>query len=361
MSWKNKGADRMQNNMNLTLKGSVYKGLFFLSLPILIGNVLQGSYQFIDAYWIAKISTEAVAASSASGSVYFLLLSLWMGFSMAGTILIAQFAGARNQQMVNKYASQTLMVDIILALMLGLIGFFQAENILTLMGVQPDVILLAVPFLQITFFGMIFSFIFSMFQSILRGVGEVKLPMYIVAGTVILNMILDPIFIFGFGFIPAMGMSGAAWATMLVQFISALIGLIILFRGNYGVKISISDMIPDVSFIKKIFFLWLPSSIEMSLRSFGMLMMTTLVASFGTVALAASGAGGYVFQMIFFPVMGFSIATSTMIGQNLGAKKIERVDEIAKKIYDFVFWNSDDNRNFDIYFCSMTCIIVYWK
>lgn len=174
---------------------------------------------------------------------------------MAGTILIAQFAGARNQQMVNKYASQTLMVDIILALMLGLIGFFQAENILTLMGVQPDVILLAVPFLQITFFGMIFSFIFSMFQSILRGVGEVKLPMYIVAGTVILNMILDPIFIFGFGFIPAMGMSGAAWATMLVQFISALIGLIILFRGNYGVKISISDMIPDVSFIKKIFFL----------------------------------------------------------------------------------------------------------
>lgn len=155
--------------------------------------------------------------------------------------------------------------------------------------------------------------------------------MYIVVGTVLLNMILDPLFIFGFGFIPAMGMSGAAWATMLVQFISAFIGLVILFRGNYGVKISIREMIPDFSFVKKIFFLGLPSSVEMSLRSFGMLMMTALVASFGTIALAASGAGGYVFQMIFFPVLGFSIATSTMIGQNLGAKKLERVDEIAKK------------------------------
>lgn len=89
---------------------------------------------------------------------------------MAGTILIAQFAGARNQKMVNKYASQTLMVDISLALILGIIGFFQSENILTLMGVKSEVMSLAVPFLQITFLGMVFSFIFSMFQSILRGV-----------------------------------------------------------------------------------------------------------------------------------------------------------------------------------------------
>lgn len=118
---------------------------------------------------------------------------------------------------------------------------------------------------------------------------------------------------------------------MCVQVISALIGLVILFRGTHGAKITLHDMIPDMEFVKKIFFLGLPSSVEMSLRSFGMIMMSALVTSFGTAALAAAGAGGYIFQMVFFPVLGFSIATSTMIGQNLGARKLDRVDEIAKK------------------------------
>ena len=323
--------DESQMKNNFILEGSIYKGLFFLAIPILISNILQGSYQFIDAYWIGKLSHEAVAASSASGTVYFLILSLGMGFSMAGTILIAQYAGAKNQKMLNKSASQTLSVDLFLAVLLGAVGFFNAEGILQLMNVEPAVRSLAVPFLQITFMGMIFSFIFSMFQSILRGVGEVKFPMYIVAFTVVLNMILDPMFIFGFGFIPAMGMSGAAWATMLVQAISAIIGVTVLFRRNYGVKVSLREMWPNFSFIKKVFFLGLPSSVEMSLRSFGMALMMTLVTTFGTVALAGFGAGGYIFQMIFFPVMGFSIATSTMIGQNIGARQLTRVDDIAKK------------------------------
>lgn len=263
--------------------------------------------------------------------VYFLVLSLGMGFSMAGTILIAQYAGSKNQQMINKSASQTLSIDIFLAILLGAIGIFSAEKILEIMKVAPDVIALATPFLQITFAGMIFSFIFSMFQSILRGIGEVKFPMYVVGFSVILNVILDPIFIFGWGFVPAMGMNGAALATMVVQAVSAIVGLFVLFNGKFGVKISIADMKPDFSFMKQIFSLGLPSSVEMSLRSFGLIMMTALVAKFGTEALAASGAGGYIFQMIFFPVMGFSIATSTMIGQNLGASNLARTDEIAKK------------------------------
>lgn len=163
-----KKQEKRNKNMELLLSGSVYKGLFILSLPIVIGNVLQGSYQFIDAYWISKISTDAIAASSSSGSVYFLLISIGIGFSMAGTILISQFAGAKNQKMVNKYASQTVLVDIFMSLLLGTIGYFNAGTILELIGVKPDIIALAVPFLQVTFMGMVFSFIFSMFQSILR-------------------------------------------------------------------------------------------------------------------------------------------------------------------------------------------------
>lgn len=256
---------------------------------------------------------------------------------MAGTILIAQYAGAKNQSMVNKAASQTLAVDIVLALILGTIGILSAEKILEIMKVAPDVIALATPFLQITFAGMIFSFIFSMFQSILRGIGEVHFPLKVVGLSVFLNIILDPIFIFGWGPIPAMGMNGAAWATMLVQALSACIGLIVLFQGRFGVKVSWHDMIPQFTFLQRILSLGFPSSLEMSLRSLGMILMTALVTSFGTVALAASGAGGYIFQLVFFPVYGFSIATSTMVGQNLGAGNSERTDEIARKAMILAF------------------------
>ncbi|MBB1564644.1 MATE family efflux transporter [Candidatus Gracilibacteria bacterium] len=325
MSKKNK-----TNNMDLALNGSIIKGLFILSVPILIGNLLQSSYNFVDAYWIGTLSKEAVASISASFPIIFFIISLGTGFSMAGTILVAQFAGAKNQEMVNKTASQTLAIDIFLAILLGTIGYFTSEWILGIMGVEKEVIGLALPYMKITFVGLVFSFVFSMFQSIMRGVGEVKLPMYIIGGTVLLNFVVDPALILGFGPIPAFGVAGAAIATVIAQAISAIIGIYIMCKGNHGVKIRIKDMIPNVSFLKKIFVLGLPSSIEMSIRSFGFVLMVNLITSFGTVALAGFGAGGNIFQFIMIPAMGFSIATSTMVGMNLGAKNLKRASDIAK-------------------------------
>ncbi|PZM84980.1 MATE family efflux transporter [Candidatus Gracilibacteria bacterium] len=322
---------KMKNkNLNISLEGNILKGLFFLSLPILIGNFLQASYNFVDAYWIGKISKEAVASISASFPIIFFIVSLGTGFSMAGTILIAQYAGAKNKEKLDKTASQTLTIDVFLAVFLGMIGYFSSESILKLLKVNDNVIIHALPYLKITFIGLVFSFIFSMFQSIMRGVGEVKLPMYIILATVILNFIIDPILILGFGPIPAMGVSGAAIATIIAQFISAGVGVYILFKGNHSVKVDFKNLIPKFSFIKKVFFLGLPSSIEMSIRSLGMVLLTGIVTYFGTVALAGFGAGGNIFQFIFIPTMGFSIAISTMVGQNIGAGNIKRASQIAK-------------------------------
>ena len=187
MSKKNK-----TNNMDLALNGSIIKWLFILSVPILIGNLLQSSYNFVDAYWIWTLSKEAVASISASFPIIFFIISLWTGFSMAWTILVAQFAWAKNQEMVNKTASQTLAIDIFLAILLWTIWYFTSEWILWIMWVEKEVIWLALPYMKITFVWLVFSFVFSMFQSIMRWVWEVKLPMYIIWWTVLLNFVVDP-------------------------------------------------------------------------------------------------------------------------------------------------------------------------
>ena len=157
-----------------------------LALPILAGNLLQSSYQFVDAYWVGKVGKEAVAAVSVSGPITFLIVALGTGFAMAGTILVAQYAGAGKKELVNHSAAQTLLLVVAISLLL---------SILQSMGVAPEVMHYALPYLQTTFCGLLFTFIFSMFQSILRGVGEVNIPLYIILSTVLLNFVIDPMFI----------------------------------------------------------------------------------------------------------------------------------------------------------------------
>lgn len=320
----------MQNkNVDLALKGSIIKWLFILSIPILIGNLLQSAYQFVDAYWIWQISKEAVAAVNSSWAVIFMIISLGMWFSMAWTILIAQYVWAWNKQMVNKSAAQALVSVFMISIILSLIWYFNAWNILNIMWADTVVKELAIPFIQITFVGLIFNFTFSMFQSIMRWLWEVNLPLYIIGWTLILNFIVDPILIFGwFGF-PKLWINWAAIATIISQAISSIIWIYILFKGNYWIKLKLKDFIPDLSFIKKSFFLWLPSSVEMSIRSLGYVLLMSLVMSFWVITNAAYGAWSNIFQLVFIPALGFSIATSTMVAQNIWAKQLDRAQKIA--------------------------------
>ena len=244
----------MENkNLTLALEGSIIKWLIILAIPILIWNLLQSAYQFVDAYWVWSISKEAVAAVSVSWPVIFLIIALGTGFSMAWSILIAQYSWQKNKEMVNHCSAQTLLIDIIISIILWAIWYFNSENILRLIWVEENVMVQAVDFMQITFIWLIFMFIFSMFQSIMRWIWEVKLPMYIIAGTVVLNFIIDPMFILGFWPIPAMWVKWAAVATMITQAISAIIWLFILFKWNYWIKVHLKDFKPDFWFIKKIF------------------------------------------------------------------------------------------------------------
>ncbi len=312
------------------LEGSITRSLVLLAVPIMGANILQVAYQLVDAFWVGRLGAAAVAAVSITMPVMFVLVAAGMGFAIAGTTLIAQYTGARDHAMVDHVAAQTLLTVLAVSVVLGALGFALAPWLLHLMGVTPDVFRNALSFIRVIFIALPFTFLYAMVQALMRGVGEVKVPLYIVAGTVVVNFFLDPVLIFGRFGAPAMGVSGAAVATLIAQLMAACVALWLLFGGRFGIHVRWGDFKPDFAFVKRAFLLGYPASIEQSARGVGMTLMTFLIVSFGTVVTASFGVATNVINVAIIPAMGFSMATSTLVGQNIGAGNISRAEKTAR-------------------------------
>jgi putative MATE family efflux protein len=226
-------------------EGSILRSLLTLALPIVFGNLLQTGYQLVDAYWVGRLGANAVAAVAVCFPINFLLVAIGSGFSVAGSVLVAQNFGARNLKLVNHIATQSLVLETGLALVLTVVAYAASPFILHLFGVGPDIFDLANSFQRVLMLGLVFNFGFLMFQALMRGVGEVRIPLYINIGTLALNFILDPLFIDGWGPVPALGVAGAAWATLVTQVLSFAIGLVVLLRGKSGIQLSFNGFRPD--------------------------------------------------------------------------------------------------------------------
>ncbi len=311
-------------------KGPIIKALISLSIPIVFANILQTAYQLVDTFWVGRLGAEAVAAVSLSFPFLFLLISLAGGLAIAGTIMVSQYKGKGDIEQVDYISAQTLMMMFIVGIIVSIIGYFLSAPLMHFMGAEGDVLPAATSYLQISFVGLVFMFGFFIYQSLMRGVGDVKTPLFIVFGTVLLNLVLDPLFILGWGPIPAYGVTGAALATIGTQGLATIIGIALLMSGKQGIHLKASNMKPDFSLMKKMFSLGFPASISQSARALGMMLMTFLVASFGTVVVASYGIGGRILSFIIIPAVGLAMATSTLVGQNIGAGKIDRAAKISK-------------------------------
>lgn len=315
-------------NRNLT-EGSILSSLINLSVPIILANALQSMYQLIDTFWLGRLGVNAVAAVSLSFPILFLILSLGAGLTLAGSVIVAQAKGAGDQKNVNYSSSQTVFVIFFLSILLAFITYHASEPLMKLIGAGPEILSESVIYFKYTSFGFVFLFMFFVFQSLMRGIGNVWLPMYIVLGTVLLNLVLDPLFIFGYGSFEGMGVAGAALASVFTQGISAVIGLVILFKGKRGIKIKFPQMKWDFPWTKKMFAMGIPSSLEGSTRAGAMTMLVVLVTSFGSEVVAAYGIGVRILSLIVIPALGFSIATTTLVGQNIGARQIKRAEKVG--------------------------------
>lgn len=331
-------AGTLLDKQNALLEGPIMKSLLQLTIPIILIQVLQAAYQLIDAFWVGRLGGNAVAAVSVTTPFVFLSIAVGAGLAIAGSVLIAQYVGARNQEMVDRVAAQTLLMVLLISIFLGAVGFTAAPYLLKLMKVTPEVFDGALGFMRFSFIGLAFNFQFIMFTSFMRGVGNPTVPIYIILGSVILNFALDPLFIFGYGAVPPMGVMGAAIATLTTQAVATMISMILLFRGRHGITLQWKNFKPDWSYIKRAFFLGLPSSIEQSMRGFGLTLMTFLIATHGTLALASYGVGSNILQFVMIIGFGFTQSISTLVAQNIGAGKITRAAKIGRLGAMMCFW-----------------------
>ena len=319
----------LDSRRRLFLEGPISRALITLAIPIILGNVLQTGYQLTDAFWVGRLGAAAVAAVSISFPVTFLVIALGSGLAMAGATLSAQYMGAGRQDMVDHVAAQTMVMVTLTSVLLGVLGYALSPYLLELLGVAPDVYAGALGFMRVSFIGIIFVFIYAMFQALMRGVGRTAIPLAIVLGTVMLNFILDPLFIFGAGPVPGFGVMGAALATLVTQALAAAIGIGLFLHGRHGIKLHWTGLKPDLPYIRRAFFLGFPGSVELSTRGLGLMIMSFLVASFGTLTIAAYGVGSNVLQVVTIPAMGLSMAVSTLVGQNIGAGNLERAARVT--------------------------------
>ncbi|WP_233544107.1 MATE family efflux transporter [Salinisphaera sp. Q1T1-3] len=310
-------------------QGSIVRALVALAVPIVFANLLQTAYQLIDTFWVGRLGAAAVAAVSLSFPVIFFLISLGLGLAIAGTILVAQYTGRGDRAQVNHVAAQALIGVIALSLLLAVVGAYAAGDIVGFLGAAADTLPLATAYLRVSFVGLPFLFAYVIFQSLMRGVGDAHTPLYIVTGTVILNFGLDPLFILGWGPVPAMGVSGAALATVVTQGLAATVGLGMLFSGRYGIALRAHHLVPDGATLWRLTRLGAPSAVEQSTRALGLMLMTILVAGFGTHALAAYGIGTRMLSFVIIPALGLSQATSALVGQNVGARRADRAERTA--------------------------------
>lgn len=322
---------------NHLLEGSVLKSIVVIAIPIILANTLQTVYQLIDTFWVGRLGETAVAAVSLSFPILFFLTSLAIGFAMAGSIFVAQFNGKGDKEKVSFVVGQTFSIVLLFSLLISFVGYESSEWLLSYLTDDPIVLTQASSYLEISFLAIPGMFLYMIFQSALRGVGEVKFPMFLILGTVILNFFLDPIFMFGWKGIPALGVEGVAWATLITEYLSALIGIIILLWGKFGVQLKLCSLRVKKEWFGKIFRLGFPSSLEHSSRSFGMFLMTFLVSTFGTTIVASYGIGTRILSFLIIPAIGLSIATSTLVGNNLGARQHKRAEEIVKTGLKFGF------------------------
>lgn len=310
-------------------EGPIVRGLLALAGPIVLANVFQTIYQLTDTFWVGRLGVNAVAAVSLSFPVVFLLISLGGGLGIAGTILVAQHQGAGDTERVSHVSAQTLLVSVAASAVLSGVGFALAEPMMRVMGAAPDVLPEAVSYLRYSFAGLVFLFGYFVFQSLMRGVGDVRTPAIIVFGTVLLNFLLDPLFILGWGPVPALGVAGAALATLGTQGLAAVVGIGLLFTGRYEIDLRSASFRPDGPLLARIVRLGFPASVEQSTRALGLSVMTLLVAGFGSAVVAAYGIGVRVISFVIIPALGLSMATSTMVGQNIGAGRIDRSARVA--------------------------------
>lgn len=320
----------MDKRIDLT-EGNITEKLVKLALPIMGTSLIQMAYNMIDMIWVGKEGSNAVAAVGTAGFYPWLAMAFIMISKVGGEIKVAQAIGNKDTKRAKSYIKAAIEINLILALIYSVFLLIFNRQLIYLFNLgNNDVILMSRQYLIIVAIGMVFYFINPVFTSIFNGLGNSKSPFKINTIGLMANIILDPLLIFGAGPIPALGVIGAALATVAAQIIVSICFIFMIIRNKehlFNIKL-FRNM--DFKYYNVLYKLGLPVAVQSGLFTLFSMAMGVIVASFGPVAVAAQKVGSQIESISWMSADGLAVALSTFVGQNYGARKYDRINKGCK-------------------------------
>ncbi|ELZ74752.1 MATE efflux family protein [Haloferax larsenii JCM 13917] len=309
--------------------GAIAPKLFALSWPLVAGNLLQTLYNLADVFWVGRVGSDAVAAVSLMFPTSWMFVSTAMGITAATIALVSQHVGAGEDRQADHVVGQTVLLTLAVSVALAVLGYIFRHPLLSLIGAEGAVYTEALAYIEVIFLSLPLTFLFFAFRAALQGAGDTKTAMWLMVASAGLNVVIDPIFILGWGPIEGMGTRGAAVATLLSRLFATAAGVYILLRGDWGVQLHLEDLQPDPDRLRKLVDVGYPASLDGWARSFSAVVMAALVARFGPIPTAAYGIGLRLMSVSWSVSGAVGQATATGVGQNLGAKTPDRAASVT--------------------------------
>ena len=318
-------------NREEILNGSLFKVIVALAVPVVINSLLQTMYNLTDTFWLGKLGTDELAAINLVTPVQNMIVNFGSGFTVAATVLISQYLGARKDEDAMSMANQAYVCAMGFALICAILCVCFSPAVVRWLGGQEDIYTYGKLYLQLVVLDMPFLYTVNMFAAIHQAQGDTVSPMLLNFMGICINMLLDPLLMMVFH----LGVAGAAFATVFAKAVPAVIAFVLLIRKKQGIYLDLLHVKFEKDKLKNIVVVGLPSAIGGSTMQLGFLLMTKSVLVYGKQAMAAYGIGNKVNGLISLPASGIGSATSIIVGQNVGANQIERAQQgyrIARRI-----------------------------
>jgi putative MATE family efflux protein len=307
--------------MDMT-QGSIRKELILFAIPLLAGNIFQQLYNTIDSIIVGReVGASALGAVTSVAPAISTLVGFFMGFSTGASVIISHYFGGKNEEGLRKAVHTAIACTFLLGLAMMVLGYFITPPLLVFMSTPESVLPLAKQYLQIYFLGIIGLMMYNIGSAILRAVGDSVRPLIFLVITSLINIVLDIFFVA----VLKMGVAGAAYATIIAQFVSAILTLIVLLRSKEVYRLRINELTIDKKILKKIITVGMPAGIQMAVISFSNLFVQGYINRFGESSTAGWGAYGRIDAFVMLPMQSIAMTATTFVGQNAGAGNVDRI------------------------------------
>lgn len=319
--------------------GSIRKAIFMLSIPMILEMLMESIFALVDIAYVSKVSVNAVATIGLTESVITLVYALAIGLSMAATAVVARRIGEKDVDGARIAAVQAISLGVVISVLIGIVGIIYAKDILALMGGEPDLIAEGYGYTQFLIGGNITVVLLFLINAIFRGAGNASIAMWTLVLSNGLNIILDPMFIFGFGPIPEFGVMGAAIATNIGRGTAVIFQLGILFFGWGRIKLMAKDLVLNFKVMVNLIKVSLGGIAQFLIGTSSWIFLMRIMSEFGSEVLAGYTIAIRVMMFTLMPSWGMSNAAATLVGQNLGAKQADRAEQSVWKTgkYNAIF------------------------